>query len=301
MSVEQGQGLSRDAASVIEDLNAKTARQDLLGLDDLLALMSVLRDRALGCPWDREQTFASIAPYTIEEAYEVADAIVRGDMRDLMDELGDLLLQVVYHAQMASEAAEFDFADVADAITRKMVRRHPHIFGDEETRASVEIQGLWDRVKAQEAKAKAFSEGSGSTDRAESILDAVPVRLPALARAAKLQKRVAKVGFDWTDTAQILEKVKEETAEIEAELPEGRQDRIADEVGDLMFVVVNLARRLSIDPETALMGANAKFERRFRYIEARLEEAGRTVETALLEEMEALWREAKSHERQAAD
>ena len=288
-----------NAAEQIESLNRKAASDEPLMLQDLLALMQVLRDPERGCPWDREQTFATIAPYTIEEAYEVADAIARSDLADLKDELGDLLLQVVYHAQMAQEDGAFDFAAIADGIVRKMIRRHPHVFGDEKTRASIEVRGLWDRVKAEEAKAKQADESSvhAVARNEESILDSVTVGLPALTRAVKLQKRAAKVGFDWTEAAQILDKVKEEIAEFEQDLSAGNQDGIREEFGDLLFVLANLARRLSIDPEAAVRGANAKFERRFRYIETRLRETGRSPEAATLEEMDALWDEAKSQEK----
>jgi MazG family protein len=284
------------ASARIDRLNAKAAAAEPLTLEDLLALMAVLRDPSRGCPWDREQTFATIAPYTIEEAYEVADAIARADMSGLKEELGDLLLQVAYHAQMAGEDRHFDFADVADAITRKMIRRHPHVFGDEEARAKLEIRGLWERIKAGEAKAK---QAAGETQPAgdASILDGVTAGLPALARSVKLQKRAAKVGFDWSEPAQMLAKIREELAEFELELHAGRQDGMEDELGDLFFVLANLSRRLSIDPEAAIRRANVKFERRFRHIERRLRETGRDADRATLEEMETLWHEAKTLEK----
>lgn len=286
------------ARDAIERLNRKAAQDAPMTIEDLALLMRVLRDPYHGCPWDREQSFATIAPYTIEEAYEVADAIARGEIGDLRDELGDLLLQVVYHAQMASEARAFDFEGVADAICRKMIRRHPHVFGGEEVRASIEVKGLWDRVKAEEQAAKTSSASARAAPA--SLLDDVPVALPALTRAVKLQKRAAKIGFDWTETAQIFDKLKEELAEFEAELGQGDKARIEDEFGDLMFVLANLARRMSIDPETALRGANAKFERRFRHIETRLAELGRALGEAALNEMDALWNEAKALERAAS-
>lgn len=275
--------------AVLAQQHASGAR---FGMTDLLTLMAVLRTPGIGCPWDVEQTFATIAPYTIEEAYEVADAISRGDMPDLKEELGDLLLQVVYHAQMAREDGEFDFADVADAITRKMIRRHPHVFGDEATRATIEIRGLWDRIKAEEAQTK-----PGAAGQEESILSSVPAGFPALTRAIKLQKRAAKVGFDWTEPIQIFSKLKEEIAEFEQDLLANHHAGMEEELGDLLFVLANLARRLSIDPETALRIANAKFERRFRHIERSLREAGRSLEAATLDEMEELWNDAKRLEK----
>ena len=242
-------------------------------LDDLLAIMARLRDPQRGCPWDVQQDFATIAPYTIEEAYEVADAIARGDLEHLKDELGDLLLQVVYHAQMAKEAGLFDFDEVAAAIADKMVRRHPHVFGGaaiEDARA----QSLaWEAHKAAERATRA--EGG------HGILDDVPLALPALVRAAKLQRRAARVGFDWPEPAQVLDKLEEEIAELRAEL-EGGADagRVGEEIGDLLFALVNLARHLEVDAEAALRRTNAKFERRFRHLEAALRAEG--VTTALL-------------------
>ncbi len=285
-----------DAAREIARLNAKAAEPAAMTIADLLGLMAVLRNPQHGCPWDKEQDFATIAPYTIEEAYEVADAIGRGDLADLKEELGDLLLQVVYHAQMAAEGGAFDFADVADTITRKMIRRHPHVFGDVDLRAGIEMRGLWDRLKAEEAEAKRAQVYSTETERA-GILDGVPVALPALTRAVKLQRRAAKVGFDWPEAGQIFAKLKEELAEFEAELGAGNQEAMEEEFGDITFVLANLARRLSIDPEKALRDANAKFERRVRHIERRLAETGRDIEAATLDEMEALWTEAKRLEK----
>ncbi|MGF1622776.1 MAG: nucleoside triphosphate pyrophosphohydrolase [Rhodomicrobiaceae bacterium] len=268
-------------------------------LADLLSLMAVLRDPARGCPWDREQDFASIAPYTIEEAYEVADAIARGNMGDLKDELGDLLLQVVYHAQMAGEAGEFDFASVADAITRKMIRRHPHVFGSEETRSAIDVKGLWNRIKAEEARGR--RERAGAESEPDSVLDGVPLTFPAMTRAVKIQKKAASVGFDWTEPVQILSKVREETDELEQEIKAGNQVEIEDELGDLLFVLANLSRRLKVDPEAAVRAANAKFERRFRHIEQRLRAEGKLAEDTPLEELELLWLDAKRQEKTAAE
>ncbi len=287
-----------DAAREIERLNDRAARDSPLTLDDLVALMRVLRDPVRGCPWDREQDFASIAPYTIEEAYEVADAIARGDMADLRDELGDLLLQTVYHAQMAEEAGEFDFRDVADAVARKMIRRHPHVFGDVDARAAAQVSGLWERIKAQEAQTRMAAQGG--KPEPQSILDGVPPALPALTRSVKLQRRAAKAGFDWDSPPPILEKIREELNELEQEIKSGDQVKIQEEMGDLLFAVANLARRLSVDPEDALRSAARKFERRFRHIESRIAEDGRVIAAVNLPEMEELWREAKEIERRTA-
>lgn len=264
-------------------------------LSDLLAVMARLRDKHSGCPWDIEQTFATIAPYTIEEAYEVADAIAREDLDELKEELGDLLLQVVYHAQMASELERFDFADVADGIARKMIRRHPHVFGDA-SREEFLTKDLWQRIKAEE-KAERGTGGQASR------LDDVPLALPALTRAVKLQKRAAEVGFDWPDLMPVLAKAEEEIAELRAAIAESetklgkdRAKRVVEEFGDLLFVMANIARHLKLDPEAALRGANTKFVRRFRSIEAALAEEGRKPEDATLEEMDALWDAAKAEE-----
>jgi MazG family protein len=265
-------------------------------LDDLLKVMARLRDPGTGCPWDLEQSFATIAPYTIEEAYEVADAISRDDMDALKDELGDLLLQVVYHAQLASEQSRFDFADVADAITSKMIRRHPHVFKDPGLRDEFVSSDLWQRIKDEE---KSERDGGRQGSR---LLD-VPLALPALTRAVKLQKRAAEVGFDWPSLAPVLAKAEEEIAELKAaidETPKGAQTkqtkRVAEEFGDLLFVMTNLARHLGVDPEAALRDANAKFVRRFRSIEEALAAEGRKPEDATLEEMDQLWDEAKAAE-----
>ncbi len=263
-------------------------------LSDLLAVMAGLRTPGTGCPWDLEQTFATIAPYTIEEAYEVADAIAHDDIAGLKDELGDLLLQVVYHARMAQEQDAFAFDDVVDAITRKMIRRHPHVFGTAEERAAGAAPGFWDRIKAQEKGAEA-STGS--------LLDEVPTALPALTRAIKLQNKAAKVGFDWPSLSPVLAKLKEELAELEDAIAksaagsETRAQAIDEEFGDLLFVVANLARHLKLDPEASLRAANQKFVRRFRYIEERLAADGRTPSDSDLAEMDALWDDAKAKER----
>jgi MazG family protein len=288
-------GAPTPTPSLVSALAAKAHGDERFTLADLVTIMAILRTPKIGCPWDLEQTFETIAPYTIEEAYEVADAIARGDLGDLKDELGDLLLQVIYHARMAEERDAFDFADTADALARKLIRRHPHVFGDEATRKSADVPGLWDRVKAEEAAAKA--EASDQTAAPKSILDGVPVALPALTRSVKLQRRAAKVGFDWTEVGEILAKLKEEITEFEEEIPGADRERLQEEFGDMMFVLANLARRLDIDPENALRSANAKFMRRFNHIERRLEEAGAALDDASLAEMEALWDEAKRLEK----
>lgn len=259
-------------------------------IDRLLAIMARLRDPNGGCPWDLEQDFASIAPYTIEEAYEVADAIERGDLGDLKDELGDLLLQVVFHSRMAEEAGHFAFDDVAEAISGKMVRRHPHVFGDEGERSAGEVKTRWEEIKAEEKAAKGAAPAS--------ILDDVPLALPALTRAVKLQNRAARVGFDWPDTSLVVDKLNEEMLELSAEIAKGGEpDRLEDEMGDLLFVYANLARHLKVDPEAALRRANAKFRRRFGRIEEKLAAMGKRPEDSSLEEMDALWNEAKREER----
>jgi MazG family protein len=265
-------------------------------IEDLLAVMARLRDPVAGCPWDVKQSFATIAPYTIEEAYEVADAIAREDVDALKDELGDLLLQVVYHAQMASEQNRFDFAGVIDAITTKMIRRHPHVFTDPKLRDEFVNADLWQRLKAQEK-----AERGAREDR--SRLDGVPVALPALTRAVKLQKRAAEVGFDWPDLAPVLAKAEEEIAELKAAIQRSRNDagklpakETAEEFGDLLFVMANIGRHLGIDPEASLREANAKFTRRFKSIEAALAAEGRKPEDSTLEEMDRIWDEAKASE-----
>jgi ATP diphosphatase len=271
-------------------------------IDDLLDVMAALRTPGIGCPWDLEQTFRTIAPYTIEEAYEVADAIERGDLGHLKEELGDLLLQVVYHARMADEHGAFAFRDVVEAVTAKMVRRHPHVFGTPEQRAAGVKPGFWERIKAEE---RAGGEGKAVS----SALDGVPVGLPALTRAVKLQDKAARVGFDWPSLRPVLDKVKEELAELEAEIAaagqaaseEPSQDKdhakVEEELGDLLFVVANVARHLKVDPEAALRAANGKFTRRFRAIEEKLAAHGRTPSQSTLAEMDALWDEAKAGEK----
>jgi ATP diphosphatase len=287
----------------------------------LIEIMAALRTPGTGCPWDLEQTFQTIAPYTIEEAYEVADAILRGDLADVRDELGDLLLQVVYHARMAEEAQAFSFADVVEAITAKMIRRHPHVFGTSDARLRHDsdarlrhddardvgaVKGLWERIKSNEK-----AEKQARRDARESLLDDVPVALAALTRAVKLQDKAAKVGFDWPSLAPVFAKLREEMAELEEiALPadprgdspppqDGKQSRaeIEEELGDLLFVVANVARHLKLDPEAALRSANQKFIRRFRFIEERLASQGRSPAASNLAEMDALWDEAKENER----
>jgi ATP diphosphatase len=267
----------------------------------LIDIMAALRDPVRGCPWDVQQTFASIVPFTLEEAYEVADAIERGTAEDLREELGDLLLQVVFHARMAEEAGLFDFGGVVEAITAKLIRRHPHVFGDIGALSSDDVKALWGRIKADEKRAKLASSASGGQPQAAkaSALDGIPLALPALSRAMKLQEKAGKVGFDWNDVRAVLDKMREEIAEVEAEITGGSQEALSGEVGDLLFAAVNLARHLKVEPEAALRGANAKFERRFTHIETRLAEAGQTPESATLDEMEELWAEAKARERLA--
>ena len=264
----------------------------MAAIERLLRVMARLRDPEGGCPWDLEQDFSTIAPYTIEEAYEVADAIARGDMADLEDELGDLLLQVVYHAQLAKEAGHFDLETVAQRIAAKMVRRHPHVFGDAEVADAAAQSLAWEETKALERREKARAQGG-----AASLLGGIPLALPALTRAQKLQRRAARVGFDWPDAAPVLAKIEEELGELRAEIAAAApQARLADELGDLLFAVVNLGRHLGVDGEAALRQTNAKFERRFRAIEASLAAAGRTLEDASLDELEALWQQAKTTE-----
>ena len=267
----------------------------------LIEIMAALRTPGSGCPWDLEQTFATVAPYTLEEAYEVADAIERGDVADLREELGDLLLQVVFHARMAEEEGRFDFGGVVDAITRKLIRRHPHVFGDARDLKSDEVKALWGRIKAEEKRERAEARRAAGlpAEEATGALAGAPLALPALTRALKLQQKAGKVGFDWNDPRAVLAKLREEIDEVEAELDAGEAERVAGEVGDLLFAVANLARHLSVDPEAALRGANAKFERRFAHIESRLGEVGRAPADATLDEMEALWSEAKQRERKA--
>jgi ATP diphosphatase len=262
----------------------------------LIEIMAQLRTPVTGCPWDLEQNFSTIAPYTIEEAYEVADAIARGDLDDLRDELGDLLLQVVFHARMAEEEHAFSFDDVVEAITRKMIRRHPHVFADNDGRLTPsEVKGAWDRIKAEE-KAERAARRPPDESAHKSLLSSVKAGQPALARALELQRKASTVGFDWNDPRAVLKKIREEADEIEAALDRDSADELAAETGDLLFAVVNLARHAGADPEMALRGANAKFERRFGYIERALEAQGRSLDGASLAEMDALWDEAKEKE-----
>jgi nucleoside triphosphate diphosphatase len=261
----------------------------------LLEIMAALRTPGSGCPWDLEQNFETIAPYTLEEAYEVADAIARGDLADLQDELGDLLLQVVFHARMAQEQGAFDFGDVVDTITTKLIRRHPHVFADEQGRTAEAVKGLWERIKAEERAQRA--------DRGEAApagaLAGVPIALPALTRALKLQSKAGRVGFDWNDPRAVLAKIREEADEIEAELDDAdsTHEHAASEVGDLLFAVVNLARHLRAEPEAILRATNLKFERRFASIERALAARGKTPKDATLAEMDALWDAAKAAEK----
>ena len=301
-----------------------TPSKDIARLVDILA---ALRAPDTGCPWDIEQTFATIAPYTIEEAYEVADAIERGDLPDLKDELGDLLLQVVYHARMAEEQNAFAFGDVVHAITSKMIRRHPHVFGTGEERAAGAAPGFWARIKAEEKAAKdaeraaSFAsplpswgrpggrDATASTVGKNSILADIPVALPALTRAVKLQDKAARVGFDWPSLAPVFDKMREELTELEevaapadprstaADRSPARMAKIEEEFGDLLFVMANVARHLQLDPEAALRSANQKFMRRFAHIERRLAEQDRSPASSNLAEMDALWDEAKAIER----
>jgi MazG family protein len=260
-------------------------------LADLLAVMRALRTPSTGCPWDLVQTSASIAPYTIEEAYEVVDAIQRGSTADLREELGDLLLQVVFHAQMASEVGTFTFADVANGITQKMLRRHPHVFGDDAARSAGAAKGFWEKIKAEEKAAKGQAASA-----VPSVLADVPVGMPGMTRAVKLQEKAARVGFDWPDIGPVFDKVREEIAELEVEIATGDKAKIQDEFGDLLFVMANIARHLGIDPETAVRGTNAKFTRRFQGIEAALAKDGRTPVQSDLAEMDALWNAVKKAE-----
>ncbi|MFZ1642242.1 MAG: nucleoside triphosphate pyrophosphohydrolase [Candidatus Contendobacter sp.] len=256
-------------------------------MEALLKLMARLRDPDNGCPWDREQTYATIVPHTIEEAYEVADAIAREDWTELRSELGDLLFQVVFYAQIAREEGRFNFADVAGGIVEKMTRRHPHVFGDERYADAAEQTAAWDRIKAAE-----------KTAPPTGVLDGIPLALPALTRAVKLQKKAAKVGFDWGAVEPILAKIQEEIAEVRHEIASAAPpERLADELGDVLFAVANLARHLKLDPEAALRGTNAKFERRFRRIEHWLADDGRAPADSTLAEMDALWERAKREER----
>ena len=260
---------------------------DLSPIDSLLDVMRRLRDPETGCPWDKEQTFETIAPYTIEESYEVVDAIERNDMRDLKEELGDLLFQVVFHARLAEELGLFNFNDIASGMSEKLIRRHPHVFGDVSHRTSDEQTRAWEITKAEERKAK---------DK-HGILDDVPVGLPALTRASKLTKRAARVGFDWPNLSDVIDKLEEETEELKVEINSGDLGKAKAELGDILFVLANLARKLDVEPEEALRLTNQKFVRRFSSIEAELLAQGRTPSESNLSEMDALWNRAKVEEK----
>jgi len=259
------------------------------GFEDLLEIMKRLRTPDTGCPWDLEQSFETIAPYTIEEAYEVADAINRGAMNDLSEELGDLLLQVVFHAQIAADEGHFSIGDVTQAISNKMIRRHPHVFGEEATRTSDGQKTAWEEIKAEERANKVDADDSALADVAQA--------LPALMRSEKLQKRAARTGFDWTDPADIFAKLDEEIDEVKEAIAEQDTAHIEEEIGDTLFVAVNLARRLNIDPEIALRKANTKFERRFRAMEHLADEKGEGFATLSLDQQEHLWQAVKAREK----
>ena len=297
MTIKARSDITEAVAADDDDVNAPARPYTL---ETLLAIMAALRDPDTGCPWDQVQTFETIAPYTIEEAYEVGDAIARGDLADLRDELGDLLLQVVYHARIAEEAGAFDFADVATTVSEKMIRRHPHVFGTAQERRDGAAPGFWERIKASErADKQAERERLGiavSQDR--SLLDDVPRNMPPLTQAVKLQKKVARVGFDWPSLAPVMAKMREELAEFDEAAAREDHQAMQAEFGDLLFVMANVARHLKIDPEAALRMTNAKFRTRFERIETLLRDAGRDPAEASLEELDALWDQAKREERQ---
>jgi ATP diphosphatase len=289
----------RTLLSPMAPIHCEAAMTPSRDIHRLIEIMAALRTPETGCPWDLAQDFATIAPYTLEEAAEVADAIARGDLDDLRDELGDLLLQVVFHARMAEEAGSFGFGDVVEAITAKMIRRHPHVFGDRGGLSQDEVNGLWERIKAEERAARAGRRGE--TAAARRTLDGVPAALPALSRAVRLQEKAAKVGFDWPDAGDVLAKIREETAEVEAAMNTADAAARAEEIGDLLFAVTNLARHLGVDAELALRGANAKFERRFAAVEDALAERSRTPADSNLAEMDRLWDQAKAAERSGCE
>jgi nucleoside triphosphate diphosphatase len=272
-------------------------QRDMESIEKLLQIMAQLRDPTLGCPWDREQTFASIAPYTIEEAYEVADAIGRGALVELKGELGDLLFQVVFHARMAEEAGVFDFADVVDAICTKMQRRHPHVFGEAQVEDVAAQTRLWEEIKQAERAEQADGRG-GMAEQRPSVLDDVPVALPGLSRAAKLGRRAATVGFDWPDAAGVRAKLDEELAEVDAATAGHEPAAVADELGDVLFTVANLCRHLDLDPEHCLRGANARFEARFRHVEAAVRAGRGEFSHYDPAELDRLWQAAKAAQRQ---
>ncbi len=268
-------------------------------IGDLIAIMAALRAPGSGCPWDLEQTFATIAPYTMEEAAEVADAVARNDLVDLKEELGDLLLQVVFHARMAEEAGAFAFPDVVQAITEKLIRRHPHVFGDARDLTPDEVKALWGRIKAEEKAARRAAHITAGLPkkRPAGVLAGIPDALPALSRALKLQEKAGAVGFDWNDPRAVLAKLREELDEVERELDGAEHEKVAGEIGDLLFAMVNLARHLKVDSDMALRGANLKFERRFAFIEETLAKHGSSPAQSTLEEMDGLWNEAKRAEK----
>lgn len=284
-----------------------TANDDSLGaltaIDRLVAIMTMLRDKQHGCPWDLEQTIKSLLPYTLEEVYEVADAIENNDLVELEDELGDLLFQVIFYAQIAKEQGAFDFQDIATAISDKLVRRHPHVFPDGDVEqfgipqdiSAQQVVVNWEAIKELEREEKRKKGGKGAAQEVESLLDDVPRALPAMERARKLQKRAAQVGFDWTEIAPVLEKLKEEVAEFEEALAGGNLERMSDELGDVLFAAINLARHSNIEPEVALRSTNQRFETRFKWIEAALSTQGKLVKEANLEELDALWDQAKEN------
>lgn len=274
----------------------------LTAIDRLIAIMTMLRDKQHGCPWDLEQTIKSLLPYTLEEVYEVADAIENNDLVELEDELGDLLFQVIFYAQIAKEQGAFDFQDIATAISDKLVRRHPHVFpaGDVEQFgipqdiSAQQVVVNWEAIKEIEREEKRKKGGSAAVEKNESILDDVPRALPAMERARKLQKRAAQVGFDWAEIAPVLNKLKEEVAEFEEALASGDHERMSDELGDVLFATINLARHSKIEPEVALRSTNRRFELRFKWMEVALSKQGKVFKDANLEELDALWDQAKS-------
>lgn len=260
----------------------------------LLEIMAALRNPESGCPWDVVQTFETIVPYTLEEAHEVADAVERNDMPDLCDELGDLLLQVVFHARMAEELGHFGFGDVVNAITEKMIRRHPHVFGGEDARSAGMAKGMWNRIKAEEKALRAQKRAeTGQDQQSKAYLNAVPGSLPAIAQSVRLQEQAAKVGFDWTEPAPILDKIEEEIGELRDVMGGGDNAKIKEEYGDILFAMMNLGRRLGIDPDTALRKTNTKFRKRFGFVEDNLRKQGVALENAGLSRMEELWQQAK--------
>ncbi len=277
--------------------------QSMPAIGKLIALMTMLRDKKHGCPWDLEQSISSLLPYTLEEVYEVADAIENDDMVELEDELGDLLFQVVFYAQIAKEQGLFDFDDIASAISDKLIRRHPHVFPDRDVDQYGKQQEIsadqviinWEAIKAEEREAKRLKSGRKVSNRAASILDDVPRALPAIERARKLQKRAASVGFDWRELKPVLDKLKEEIAEFEQALEQGESEAISNELGDILFTTVNLARHSKVEPEIALRSANRRFENRFKWIETTLHSQGRSLKDAVLDELDQLWEQAKAN------